>query len=91
MKQRRILEDVKRAIRQPYAWPGGYPVYTVLSDGELLCAKCARSEFRQIVRATKAQLRDGWQAAGAEILWEGSENCAHCNEVLPSAYGEVQS
>jgi hypothetical protein len=83
-----IIEQVKHAIREPHAWPGGYPVYTVLSDGELLCAKCARAEFRQIVRETKQRLDGGWRAAGAEILWEGKESCAHCHEDLPSAYGE---
>jgi hypothetical protein len=84
---RKAIEQVKRAIREPYAWPGGYPVYTLLADGELLCRECARSEFKQIVYATRHNLRDGWKAAGADILWEGTEECAHCNKELPSAYG----
>ena len=33
----KILDQVKDAIRNPFAWPGGYPVYTVMSDGALLC------------------------------------------------------
>ena len=36
------LIRVREAIRNPYAWPGGYPIYTVLYDGALLCATCAR-------------------------------------------------
>jgi hypothetical protein len=83
-----ILQRVKSAIREPFAWPGGYPRYVVMADGELLCADCARKEYRQIIRATRDGLRDGWRAAGAEILWEGRETCAHCNAELPSAYGE---
>lgn len=86
-----ILEQVKQAIRSPHAWPGGYPVYTILSDGEVLCPKCARAEFKQIVRATREKLRDGWRAAGVEILWEGEEYCAHCGEELESAYGPGES
>jgi hypothetical protein len=82
------LEQVKSAIRNPFAWPGGYPVYTVMSDGELLCPDCARKEYRQIVQSTKNHYRDGWQAEGTLILWEGSDYCCHCNKELESAYGE---
>ena len=83
------LEKVKDAIRNPYAWPGGYPVYTVMSDGELMCPDCARAEYRLIAQATKDQLRDGWQAEGSAILYEGPEYCCHCNKELESAYGEA--
>ena len=84
------LEQVKRAIREPYAWPGGYPVYTVMSDGELMCPQCACENFRQIVRDTKERdIRSGWCAEGAEVYWEGAdEDCAHCGKALPSAYGD---
>ena len=27
-----------------YAWPGGYPIYYVLADGETLCPACANRE-----------------------------------------------
>ena len=84
------LEKVKDAIRNPFAWPGGYPVYTVMSDGELLCPDCARENYKLIVQATKDQLRDGWQAFGADVLYEGSAYCCHCNKELESAYGEVE-
>jgi hypothetical protein len=85
--QRTVLKQVKEAIRRPFAWPGGYPVYTVLSDGSMLCRTCARSEYRQIARATLADLRDGWCAVGTVIHWEGAESCAHCDKDLESAYG----
>jgi hypothetical protein len=84
-----ILEQVKNAIRNPYAWPGGYPVYVIMSDGEMLCPKCARAEYKQIVRDTKTTDRGCWTAAGADVYWEGADqHCAHCNEPLPSAYGD---
>ena len=83
------LEKVKDAIRNPFAWPGGYPVYTVMSDGELLCPDCARENYKLIVQATKDQLRDGWQPEGSMILYEGSSYCCHCGKDLESAYGEV--
>ena len=85
------LEKVKDAIRNPYAWPGGYPVYTIMADGELMCTECARENYKLIVQATKDQLRDGWQAYGADVLYEGSEYCCHCGKELESAYGEEES
>lgn len=85
-KAQEILAQVKNAIRNPFAWPGGYPVYTVMRDGELLCSKCAKGNYRLIAQATKDDLGDGWQAAGADILWEGEEYCAHCGKELEPAY-----
>jgi len=86
-----ILEKVKDAIRNPYAWPGGYPVYVVLADGELLCRDCARREYRNIADSTLHKHRDGWKAAGADILYEGTEYCGHCSCELESAYGEPET
>ena len=86
---RDILGQVKQAIRQPYAWPGAYPVYVVMADGELLCPECAKHNFRQIVSATNARYNNGWKAAGAGVNWEGvGDQCCNCNKPLPSAYGE---
>ena len=84
------IEQVKRAIREPFAWPGGYPVYTIMQDGEILCSVCAKDNFSAIVHATKTHDRSGWEAAGADILWEGEEHCAHCGKTLESAYGDTE-
>lgn len=84
-----IISQVKRAIREPFAWPGGYPVYTVMADGELLCPDCAKANFTQIARDTYSRWGSSWRAAGAGVKWEGpAENCCHCNKALPSAYGD---
>lgn len=84
-----ILRDVKNAIREPYAWPGGYPKYVLMDDGEALSVKAAHSEFRRICRATLAGYRDGWKAAAVDINWEDPElYCAHTNERIESAYAE---
>jgi hypothetical protein len=82
---------VRDAARNPYAWPGGYPRYTVLQDGELLCPKCARENYREISWETRHG--GSWAAAGVEVLWEGGylDNvCAHCHIPLDSAYGNVE-
>jgi hypothetical protein len=84
------LEQVKQAIRQPYAWPGGYPVYTVMSDGELICPQCARANYRLIAEATRDNDRSDWEAVDVIVLWEGPAQCAHCCKELESAYGDVE-
>ena len=89
MSRIETLRQVKRAIRQPYAWPGGYPLYVVMHDGEALSCEAARQEWRQIVFATLHGLRDGWRALGVDINYEdGALYCAHTGERIPSAYSD---
>ncbi len=72
----------------PYAWPGGYPIVLICSDGAVLCFDCARAEARVIIRSIRDNARDGWRVIGADIHWEGpDEECAHCGKGIPSAYG----
>lgn len=89
MRNQRIIDSVKRAARDRYAWPGGYPLYILMSDGEPLCTQCARANFRQIARSTRDDVRGDWVAEGADIYWEGPPmQCAHCNTDIESAYGD---
>ena len=82
------LRAVKQAIREPYAWPGGYPLYVIMSDGESLSVTTAREHWRSIVHSTINRYGDGWAAYGAEINWESELYCAHSGEKIESAYGE---
>ena len=73
-------KQIKDFIRSGgYAWPGGYPTYLLMSDGETLCVACARENFRLILRDTKyGTRRDCWHAAGIEANWESdSLRCVH--------------
>lgn len=83
--------DLARALRAgPYAWPGGYPLLFVMTDGECLCPKCARDN-RALLRVALRDndRRSGWHPAGLAIHWEGlPEICAHCGTEIPSAYGD---
>ena len=84
------MQAVRAFIRQPYAWPGGYPLVLVMRDGETVCAKCARENYRLISSATRTNDRSGWEAAGVQPHYEGSpEYCANCNAATESAYGEA--
>lgn len=91
MKPSVILRDVKQAIRQPYAWPGGYPLFVLMADGEALSIDAAKTKWPQIVRSTLAGSRDGWAAAAVDINWEDGELfCAHTGKRIESAYTEPE-
>ncbi len=81
-----ILREVKQAIREPWAWPGGYPKFLIMSDGEALSIKAARQCWREIVWATLHRERSGWQAIGVDINWEAVLMCAHTGELIECAY-----
>lgn len=82
------LRAVKQAIREPYAWPGGYPIYIVMSDGEPLSVTTARQHWRSIVHSTLNGYGDGWAAYAVDINWESELYCAHTGAKIESAYGE---
>ena len=87
----RIPQTVKDAVRQRYAWPGGYPLYLVMSDGGALCVACGKTEFRNIADSTVKGIADGWQAAAGKINWEDAELiCDHCGQPIESAYGDSE-
>ena len=77
---------LKQAL-DAWAWPGGYPVYAVMVDGEALCPRCARENIRLILADTRGKTRDGWHFAGATINWEDSDlYCDHCGNPIEAAY-----
>ncbi len=84
-----ILRKVKQAIRDRYAWPGGYALVAYMSDGLPMCLDCVRKEWRLIYRDTLDDSRSGWAVVGVDVYWEGpTEQCCHCNKELPSEYGD---
>lgn len=93
---REKVNALKNMVREPFAWPGAYEKIAVMKDGELLCRKCIRENFRQILRDTKDDGRTGWEfhsitldceLESREWIEENLEECsldicAHCNTVL---------
>lgn len=74
------VKDYIRTVRE-------YPRVLILADGECLCRNCARSEYRQIVRAVRWNDRTGgWLPVGVQPHYEGSESCAHCSADIIPAY-----
>lgn len=81
--------DFKNLIREPYAWPGGYPKYALMSDGEALCKTCAKDNAKIIIRAIRDKSHDGWRVDAIDINWEDTDlYCANCGNNIESAYGE---
>jgi hypothetical protein len=86
MKGHEFARDLKYG---PYAWPGGYPRFLVMSDGACLCFKCAEKERAQIRRSAMTKARDGWAPMGFDVNWENPDLfCDHCNARIESAYAE---
>jgi hypothetical protein len=72
-----------------YAWPGGYPLFYLCTDGGCLCASCVTQNRVQVFRSTHERERDGWALAGVDTNWEDeSLYCDNCNARIESAYGE---
>ena len=90
MTRHTIPVSVKRAIRDKYAWPGGYPLFILTDDGRTLHPDCAKAEFHQIAHDTvKGWKGSGWVAVAADINYEDPDMyCDHCNERIESAYAE---
>jgi hypothetical protein len=85
------LRDVKEALRAgPYAWPGGYPLYMVTSDGAALSFEAVRERFREVC----ADMLDmshlsQWRIVAIEANWEdGALTCDHTGKRIPSAYAD---
>jgi hypothetical protein len=72
-----------------FAWPGGYPIFYITSDGAALCGKCVDDNMRLVLESTLEDARDGWAVVGADVNWEdASLHCENCNARIASAYAE---
>jgi hypothetical protein len=79
------VAELKATLRAgPYAWPGGYAVFFVASDGAALSFAAVRDNFRQCAESIRGRLRDGWQivAAGTTAELEEAELCAHTGQPI---------
>jgi hypothetical protein len=69
--------------RHPYAWPGGYQMWGVFADGELLCPDCCRENYLEI-RLDEDNPRGCWHLVGLDHAGQADyfASCAHCDTVL---------
>jgi len=84
------ISDFRRDIRQPYAWPGGYPRYFICDDGEALSFDSAKANKRLVLESLRDCTNDGWRILACDINYEDETlTCCHSGESIPSAYGET--
>ena len=84
------VADLKAAIRNGgYAWPGGYPLYFITSDGAALSFETAKREFRAIADAIRQHDNSGWRIVACDINYEDDNlYCDHSGDKIESAYGQ---
>lgn len=82
--------EFKATVRNgQYTWPGGYPMFFIMSDGEALCFDCAKREAGLIIRSIRERQNDGWRVEGCDINYEDNDlYCCHCNDKIESAYDD---
>jgi hypothetical protein len=83
-------DDFVKALEHgPYAWPGGYPVYFVMADGEAMSFDAVKAERSRIEAEFLDASDKAWQPVALEVNWEDSElYCAHTNARIESAYAD---
>jgi hypothetical protein len=85
--QSRSLRLADALSRAPFAWPGGYPLHAITSDGGNLCHHCCGSERLNIATTSG---NDGWTVVDLAVNWEEPElHCDHCSGRIESAYAEA--
>ena len=76
--QIRQLAADNHGVLPAYAWPGGYPMYYVDDEGNILCPRCANKNDEY-----SAEL------IAYDANWEDPDlYCDNCQERIESAYAE---
>jgi hypothetical protein len=74
------LRDSNGGELPAFAWPGGYPMYYLAEDGEILCPDCANR---------KNDADAAWRLVGYDVHFEGPTlSCSHCGADIVSGSGD---
>lgn len=85
------VQDFRRAVRMgPYAWPGGYDIFAITSDGGTLCADCMARERRVIVDAIARKDDSGWRVLAVDCTanTDSGVDCDNCGRTVQEAWRE---
>lgn len=85
--------DLKQALRAgPYTFPGGYPLYFVMADGEPLSFESARENYKLLLAAIRGNCDSGWRPVAVTVNWEDPElYCSDTGKRIESAYAEPET
>lgn len=82
------VNEYKATLRAgAYAWPGGYPLALITSDGAALCFDCAKQEARNVFWSIQNRCNDGWRVVACDIIEESGDDgldciCDHCGKPI---------
>lgn len=69
-----------------FAWPGGYQLVFVTTDGEIASFSGVRENYRIVSESIREDLKDGWGVVGVMILdeceFDSDQYCVFTNELL---------
>lgn len=89
------MTDIKAALRNgPVAWPGGYPLYFITTEGEALSFEAVRKGYREVVRSVLGYQGgdSSWHVVAIETNWEDPALfCAETSKRIESAYAEDEA
>jgi len=84
------ISDFRAAVRNgPYAWPGGYPLFFITSDGAAISFDGAKQNRRNILESINSHCNDGWRVVAVDINYE--DDCLYCDITgnrIESAYAD---
>ena len=82
--------ELRATIRNGgFAWPGGYPIYFICSDGAALSFETVRANLKSICDSIRTKSNDGWQVVACAINYEdGQLTDEHTGKRIESAYAE---
>ncbi len=91
--RRSLKLEVNREPLPAFAWPGGYPMFYVFTDGGVICPACLNANIDQIDEANRGgrccNSHGGWAVDACGVNWEDEcMYCDHCHKLMESAYGD---
>jgi hypothetical protein len=91
--QIKTVRDLVTAFRQGrFSSVGGYPLFFVTHDGQVLCWRAVRDNFWRIARAVRDSDNNGWRVVALDVNWEDPALfCDDTGERIESAYAEDQA
>lgn len=87
----KTVADLKATLRAgQYAWPGGYQLYFITSNGEALSFDAVRENFRECIDNMRTRYRCDWNIVACHVNYEDNDLvCAHTGKLIPAAYGDT--
>lgn len=72
----------------PYTFPGCYPIYFVMADGQALSWKAVDENYALILETIRSEDKHSeWFPIGCDVNWEDAHlMCAHLNIPIECAY-----